>query len=250
MMDRLQGKVAIVTGAGQGIGRAMALGLAGEGAAVVIAERHHERGQAVEQEIHQADGNALAVQTDVSDEASVAHMMAACLEQFGRVDVLVNNAGIFPVSSVEEMPEEMWDEVIGTVLVGNFLCSRAVVPHLIAQRSGRIISVSSEMAFLGAAGGAHYAAAKAGLIGFIKSLALELAPYGITANAIAPGLTDTALPRARRDDAYFEARADEIPLGRVGQPEDLVGPTIFLASDSARFITGQTLLVNGGNVRW
>ena len=249
-MDRLQGKVAIVTGAGQGIGRALALGLAREGAAVVIAELHDDRGAAVEREIHQADGDALAVQTDVSDESSVDHMVARCLARFGRVDILVNNAGIFPVSSVEEMPEEMWDQVLGTVLVGNFLCSRAVAPHLIAQRSGRVISIASELAVQGVVNGAHYAAAKAGIIGFIKTLALELAPFGVTANALAPGLTDTALPRARRDDAYFEARAKEIPLGRVGQPEDLVGPTLFLASDAARFITGQTVLVNGGQVRW
>ena len=188
-MDRLAGRVAIVTGAGQGIGRAIALGFAREGAAVVIAELNHENGQAVEREIHDADGNALAVQTDVANEQSVERMVAACLDRFGRVDILVNNAGIYPRSSVEGISEEEWDRVIGTILVGNFLCSRAVAERYMAQRSGRIISLASGRALEGAPDGAHYAAAKAGVIGFIRSLALEMAPYGVTANTLVPGVT-------------------------------------------------------------
>jgi NAD(P)-dependent dehydrogenase (short-subunit alcohol dehydrogenase family) len=249
-VERLQGRVAIVTGAGQGIGRAIARGFAREGAAVVIAELNREQGQAVEQEIRDLDQEALAIQTDVSDEGSVQRMIDSAMQRFGRLDILVNNAGIYPTSPVEAMAEEEWDRVIGTNLVGGFLCTQAVVPHLIAQRSGRIISVSSGRALEGAQHGAHYAATKAGIIGFIKSLALEVAPYGITANVLLPGVTDTAQPRGHLSEEALYARAAEVPLGRISQPEDLVGPTIFLASDAARFVTGQTVVVNGGAIRW
>jgi len=242
--------VAIVTGAGQGIGRAIALGFAGEGAAVVIAELNYERGLEVEREIRETDEEALAVETDVSNETSVERMVSSALERFGHLDILVNNAGIYPTSTVEEMAEEEWDQVIGTNLVGSFLCSRAVVPHLIAQRSGRIISVSSGRALEGARDAAHYAASKAGLIGFIKSLALELAPYGGTANALLPGVTDTAQPRGHMTEEELFARASDVPLGRIGQTEDMVGPALFLASHAGRFVTGQTVLVNGGAIRW
>ena len=249
-MARLNEQVAIITGAGRGIGRALALGMAREGAAIVIAEIDPASGQAVEREIHQADGQALAVQTDVSNDESVAAMMSICLDRFGRVDVLVNNAGIFPTSPVEEMAEEEWDHVIGTNLVGTFLCSRAVVPHLIAQRSGRIISLASGRGLEGAKNGAHYAASKAGIIGLTKALALELAPHGVTANVLCPGVTDTAQPRGHMTEEELYARAATIPLGRIGQPDDLVAPAVFLASDAARFVTGQTVVVNGGAIRW
>jgi 3-oxoacyl-[acyl-carrier protein] reductase len=242
--------VAIVTGAGQGIGRAIALGFASEGAAVVIAELNHERAQAVVQEIQDIEEEALAVATDVSNEASVERMVSSALERFGHLDILVNNAGIYPTSTVEEMAEEEWDQVIGTNLVGSFLCSRAVVPRLIAQRSGRVISVSSGRALEGARDAAHYAASKAGLIGFIKSLALELAPFGVTANVLLPGVTDTAQPRGHMTEEELFARAADVPLGRIGRTEDMVGPALFLASHAGRFVTGQTILVNGGAIRW
>jgi NAD(P)-dependent dehydrogenase (short-subunit alcohol dehydrogenase family) len=166
------------------------------------------------------------------------------------VDILVNNAGIFPTSPVEEMGEEEWDLVIGTNLVGAFLCARTVVPKFLDQGSGRIISLTSGRAFQGAKNGAHYAASKAGIIGFSKSLALELAPHGVTVNVICPGITDTAQPRGHQTEEQIYAQAQRIPLGRIGRPEDLVGPAVFLASDAAAFITGQTVLVNGGSIMW
>jgi NAD(P)-dependent dehydrogenase (short-subunit alcohol dehydrogenase family) len=148
------------------------------------------------------------------------------------------------------MAEAEWDRVIGTNLVGTFLCSRAVVPHLIAQQSGRIISLASGLGLEGARNGAHYAASKAGIIGFTKALALELAPYGVTANVLCPGVTDTAQPRGHMTEEQLYALAGAIPLGRIGQTEDLVGPALFWASDAARFVTGQTVLVTGGAIRW
>jgi len=249
-MGRLEKRIAIVTGAGQGIGRAIALAMAREGAALVIADLDEANAGAVGREIERVGGKASALYTDISNEGSVRGMIDHTLNEHGRVDILVNNAGIFPTSSVEEMAEEEWDRVIGTNLIGTFLCSRAVVSHLLTQRSGRIISLTSGRAFQGARHGAHYAASKAGIIAFSKSLALELAPYGITVNVICPGITDTAQPRGHQTEEQIYAQGQRIPLGRIGQPEDLAGLAIFLASDAAGFITGQTILVNGGGIMW
>jgi NAD(P)-dependent dehydrogenase (short-subunit alcohol dehydrogenase family) len=249
-MERLKERIAIVTGAGQGIGRALAMGLAREGAKVVIADIDANNATAVKEEIETGGGTAVALRTDVSDESSVQDMVADSLRQFGGVDILINNAGIFPVSSVEDMREEDWDRVIGTNLIGAFLCSRAVAATFLRQGSGRVISITSGRAFQGAKNAAHYASSKAGIIGFSKSLALELAPRHITVNVICPGITDTAQPRGHQSEEQIYAQAQKIPLGRIGQPEDLVGAAVFLASDAAAFITGQTLIVNGGSIMW
>ena len=249
-MERLKNRIAIITGAGQGIGRALALGLAREGAKVVIADINEETAASVSREVQAFGETALAIRTDVSNEESVEIMVDRCLREFGRIDILINNAGIFPISSVEEMPEEDWDRVIGTNLVGAFLCSRAVAGRFLQQGSGRVISITSGRAFQGARNAAHYASSKAGIIGFSKSLALELAPRQITVNVICPGITDTAQPRGHQSEEQIYAQAHKIPLGRIGQPEDLVGTAVFLASDAANFITGQTVIVNGGSIMW
>ncbi len=244
---RLREKVAIVTGAAQGIGRAIALGMGREGAKVVVADLQGARAQAVVNELKASGGEALAVEVDVSRESSVKSLVEQVLRRFGRVDILVNDAGIYLRSLVAEMKEEDWDRVIDTNLGGNFLCSRAVVPLMRAQKSGRIISISSRIAHHGAISGAHYAASKAGIIGFVKALARELGPDHITVNAICPGVADTAQPRAHQSETVLKEKLKENPLGHALTAEDLVGPILFLASDAASYITGQALNVNCGS---
>jgi 3-oxoacyl-[acyl-carrier protein] reductase len=250
IMTRLAGCVIIVTGAGQGIGKTLGVRMAREGALVVPAELHEENGIQVQKDIEEIGAKAITIATDVSSEQSVNSMVNQCLAEFGHIDALINDAGIYPTSSVEKMTEEEWDRVIETNLVSAFLCSKAVTPIMLAQRKGRIISITSEKAFQGAKNGAHYAASKAGIIGFTKALALELAPYGITVNAICPGVTDGVQIPGDRIEEELCAKGRQIPLGRIGRPEDLVGAAIFLASNAGRYVTGQTLLVNGGGIMW
>jgi 3-oxoacyl-[acyl-carrier protein] reductase len=242
--------VAIVTGAGQGIGRAIALGFATRDTSVVVADVRGSNASKVQDEILNTGKKALALEVDVSSEPSVKRMIQRTLEEFGTVDVLVNNAGIYPSTSIEQLTSQSWDQVIGTNLTGTFLCSRATVPVMLEKKKGRIINISSSTAFRGAKGGAHYAASKAGIIGFTKALALELAPSGITVNAVCPGLTDTAQPRGHMTEKELYSKKERIPLQRIAQPEDIVGPVLFLASDKASHITGQTFLVNGGDLMW
>jgi NAD(P)-dependent dehydrogenase (short-subunit alcohol dehydrogenase family) len=242
--------VAVITGAGQGIGRAIAIAFSMRDTRVVIADIDGPSASKVEQQIQNLGKKALAIEADVSSEQSVTLMIKRTLEEFGTIDVLVNNAGIYPSSSIEELTDQSWDRVIGTNLTGPFLCSRAAVPIMLEQKKGRIINLSSTTAFRGAQNAPHYAASKAGIIGFTKALALELAPSGITVNAICPGLTDTAQPRGHMTDQELYAKKDRVPLGRIAQPQDIVGPVLFLASDKARHITGQTVLVNGGDLMW
>ena len=243
---KLKDKVAIVTGAGQGIGRAIGLGFAREGASVVVADVNEQQAKAVATEIEKAGTPSLACQTDVSKVDSVEKLKVQVLQRFGRIDILVNNAGIYPVCPVTETTKELWDRVVDTNLGGNFICSRAVVPHMRSAKAGRIICVSSTVGYKGAKNGAHYAASKAGIIGFVKALAREVAPDGITVNAICPGITDTAQPRGHRSEEELLSQAQNIPMGRIGRPEDMVGPVVFLATDAASYITGQALMVTGG----
>ena len=243
---KLKDKVAIVTGAGQGIGRAFSLGLAREGAKVVVADINRQGAEAVAVEIERTGAQSLGCQTDVSKVDSVEKLKEDALQRFGRIDILVNNAGIYPVCPITEMTKELWDRVVDTNLGGNFICSRAVVPHMRSAKAGRIICVSSTVGYKGAKNGSHYAASKAGIIGFVKALAREVAQDGITVNAICPGITDTAQPRGHRSEEELFSAAQNIPVGRIGQPEDMVGPVVFLAGDGASYITGQALMVTGG----
>jgi 3-oxoacyl-[acyl-carrier protein] reductase len=247
----LANKTAIVTGAGQGIGRAVAKGLAEQGVSVVIAELDCENGQRVAKDIEGSGGAALAIPTDVSKEESVEAMVKEAQRAFKEVHILINNAALFPASSVAEMKISEWEQVIRTNLTGSFFCARAVMPGMKQRGAGRIINFTSGRALQGSKHGAHYAASKGGIIGFTKSLALELAPHGITVNSICPGAIDTPQPKAHvKNEAEFYAKAKKIPLGRVGQPEDLVGAVLFLASDWSSYVTGQMIVVNGGSIMW
>jgi len=226
----LEGRVALVTGAAQGIGQAIALGLAGLGATVVRADRTP------------ADG---VVQLDVSDARAVAEVVAG----LDRIDILVNNAGIFPRSPVLELAEEDWDRVLAVNLKGAFLCAQAAARRMRDQGAGgRIVNVTSGAAFVPTAQSAAYAASKAGLVALTRVLALELAPHRITVNAVAPGLTDTAQPRSYYSQADLDAIATRIPAGHIGQPDEIVPAVLFLCGDGAGYVTGHTLHVNGGLV--
>jgi len=243
MID-LSGRVALVTGASRGIGRATALALARQGARVVAAARG-DHAAAVAADIEVAGGQALAATVDVTDPASIEAMVTAAMERFGRVDVLVNNAGITRDRFMLRMKREDWDAVLATNLTAAFTCAQAVLRLMIKQRSGRIITISSVVGQAGNAGQANYAASKAGLIGLSKALALEVASRGITVNVVAPGLIETDMTRAISEGTH-ESWAGKIPIGRLGRPEDVADAVCFLASDEASYITGQVLAVNGG----
>jgi len=243
MID-LSGRVALVTGASRGIGRATALALARQGARVVAAARaDHAAGVAAD--IEAAGGEALALAVDVTDASSVDAMVSAVMDRFGRVDVLVSNAGITRDQLLLRMSREDWDAVLATNLTAAFTCAQAVLRPMVKQRAGRIITISSVVGQAGNAGQANYAASKAGLIGFAKALALEVASRGITVNVLAPGLIETDMTRALGEGAH-ESWAQKIPMGRLGRPEDVADAVCFLASDEASYITGQVLAVNGG----
>ena len=240
----LSGRVAIVTGASRGIGRAVARTLAAAGAAVVAGARG-DHAAAVVDEIATAGGQALAVPLDVTDEATIAAALAQAQAAFGKVDILVNNAGITRDQLMVRMKRDDWDAVIATNLTGAFACTHAVLRGMIKQRYGRIVTISSVVGQSGNAGQANYAASKAGLIGFSKALAREVASRNITVNVVAPGMIDTDMTRAITDAAHTDWAAS-IPLGRLGTPDDIAAAVCFLASDAASYITGHVLAVNGG----
>jgi 3-oxoacyl-[acyl-carrier protein] reductase len=244
---RLDDKVAVVTGAAQGIGRAIALGLGRERAKVVVADLQADKAKAVADELEALGTEGHPVEVNVANESSVKRLASETFARFGRVDILVNDAGIYLKSPVVEMTEELWDRTIAVNLGGNFLCSRAFVPSMRKQRSGRILSIASGIAHYGAKEFAAYAAAKAAIIGFVKALARELGPDGITVNAICPGVANTAMPRTHRSEEELMARLRSNPLGHVLEPEDFAGPVLFLASDAASYITGQAINVNCGS---
>jgi len=245
---RLTGKVALVTGAQQGIGRAIALALAREGADVGV-NYLDDRGAAdkVVQEVRGAGRRTVLVQADVAQPASAQAMVEQVVGELGGIDVLVNNAGVYPRVPLLEMRESDWDLVLDVNLKGGFFCAQAAARAMIAAgRRGSIVNMASQ-AIRGAVRGVHYSASKGGVVAMTRAMALELAPHGIRVNAIAPGLTDTAQPRYGNTEAELAVMASAVPLGRMAQPADIAGIAVFLASDEAGHVTGQTLHVNGGS---
>jgi len=246
-MNQLENRIAVITGAGRGIGRAIALKFAAEGADVVCVSRTPENSEKVAAEIRALGRKAWAQAVDVADAAAVNAAAEKILAECGRVDILVNNAGVTRDNLLMRMSEAEWDAVLNTNLKGAFLFTKAFSRALIKQRSGRIINVASVIGLIGNAGQSNYAASKAGLIGFTKSVARELASRGITANVLAPGFIETDMTSGLKE----ELRADvlkQIPLGSFGQPDDIANAAVFLASPAARYITGQVLAVDGGMV--
>ena len=244
---RLAGKVALVTGAQQGIGKAIALAYGREGASVVV---NYLDSQAAAEEIaaqiRALGQRAMPIAGDVAQAADVRRMVEVG-ESLGGIDILVNNAGIFPRVEFLDMTEAQWDEVLNVNLKGTFLCTQAVAQKLVERgRGGAVINLASSAAFRSSPRGVHYVASKAGIVGVTRATALELAPYRVRVNAIAPGTTDTAQPRYGMSEEELQAAGRQVPLGRMGTPEDVADLAVFLASEEARHITGQTLHVNGG----
>ena len=244
----LDGKTALVTGASRGIGRAIAIRLASEGAAVAINYAGNVKAaEEVKAVIEAAGGRAMLVQADVADSTAVDAMIKAVIEAFGQIDILVNNAGITRDGLLMRMKEEDWNAVINTNLKGIFHCTKAVSKLMMKKRYGRIVNMASVVGLIGNAGQSNYAAAKAGVIGFSKSMARELASRGITVNMVAPGFIDTDMT-AVLPDKVREAMVADIPLGKIGTPENVADAVVFLVSDQASYITGQTINVDGGMV--
>ena len=244
---RLAGKIALITGGNTGIGRGVALAYADEGADVAIAWIAREPdARSLVTEIERRGRRGLAVRCDVTSEADVQALVRSVVERFGRLDVLVNNAGIQKAQPITEMSLDDWERMMAVHLRGAFLCSREAARVMIPQGSGRIILLSSQLAYIGRANYTAYSAAKGGLLTFTRALAQELAPHGILVNAIAPGLIDTGFDPL--PDATKRAHAASLPLRRLGMPEDLVGAFVFLAADDSRYFCGQTLHPNGGEI--
>jgi len=241
----ISGRVALVTGASQGIGRSCALKLASAGATVALAARNQEKLDELVREISRAGGKAATFTVDVSDEAQIRSACKAVITQFGKIDILVNNAGITRDQLVMRMKRSDWDAVLSTNLTSAYLCIQQVIGSMLKQRWGRIINIASVFGQMGQAGQANYAASKAGLIGLTMAIAREVGSRTITCNAVAPGLIETAMT-AGLGDEFKQNAVKQIPLGRVGSPEDVAHAVAYLASEEASYITGHVLNVNGG----
>ncbi len=243
----LEGKTAVVTGGASGIGKAIATTFAAEGARVAVCDLDRENAEKVAGEIRAAGGAARAYETDVSDWGNVAEVAKKVLEDLGAVNILVNNAGITRDNLIVRMSDKEWNDVLSVNLKGVFNVTKAFVPGMLRQRSGKVISISSVVGIMGNAGQANYAASKAGIIGLTKALAKELAPRGITVNAIAPGFIKTRMTEALTQD-QASALVQRIPLSRLGEPDDVAKGALFLASELSDYITGHVLIVDGGMV--
>jgi glucose 1-dehydrogenase len=246
---RLAGRNAIVTGAGSGIGRALAAGFAREGAGVVAADVDGAAAERTAAEIRDGGGRAIGIAVDVAERASVVAMLAAALAEYGQIQILASNAGVSGDHHFLELPDEEWDRVLGINLKGQYLCGQVVARHMAASGGGSIINTSSQLGEgVANPNRAHYLASKGGSRMLTRAMAVDLAPHRIRVNALAPGVTATNLTRGRLDaDADYRRWAlERIPLGRFGQPDDLIGAAVFLASDDSAYVTGTTLVVDGG----
>ena len=241
----LTGQVALVTGAAQGIGRAIALLLARNGADIIVSDVNLEKAEETAKEIEETGQRAMAIKVDVAHSEEVERMVQTILERFGHIDILVNNAGIARDKLILRMTEEDWDAVLNVNLKGTFNCTKAVVRHMSKQRSGKIVSIASVVGEMGNVGQANYSASKAGVIGFTKTIAREFAQRGININAIAPGYIETPMTDVLPEKAK-EGLRQLIPMNRLGRPEDVAEAVLFLVSETSSYITGQVLNVNGG----
>ncbi|MGV9253917.1 SDR family NAD(P)-dependent oxidoreductase [Streptomyces sp. NPDC003697] len=246
-MTDLRGKVAIVTGAGRGLGRSMAQALVEAGAAVTVAARTTTELDSFVDEVKAAGGQALACPTDITDEASVESMVEATVETFGRIDILVNNSGIVATTPLLDQPADEWDRVLATNLRGTYLATRAAGRHLVAQGAGKVINIASNFALQGVANHAAYSASKAGVIGFTRSMAMEWAKAGVQVNAIAPGYFATPLNAELREDAETLTKVVRaIPARRMGEPDELKPWLLLLAGSASDFMTGEVIVIDGG----
>jgi len=241
----LKGKVALVTGGAQGIGKAVALMLARHGADVVVADVNLEKAAETAKEVEATGRGAMAVNVDVTRLSDVENMVESAIGRFGRIDILINNAGIARDKLILRMTEEDWDAVLDVNLKGTFNCTKAVIKHMSKQRSGKIVNIASVVGEMGNAGQANYSASKAGVIGLTKTIAREFSQRGINVNAIAPGYIQTPMTDVLPDKAKEELKR-MIPMERLGQPEDVAYAVLFLVSDASSYVTGQVLNVNGG----
>ncbi len=248
---KLKGRTALVTGAGQGIGRAIARGLAAEGAAVAVLDVAGDHAEQVRDEIAALGSTAIALTADVTRRATVVRAVEETLARLGGIDILVNNAGWDRLQPFLESEEETWDRIIAVNFKGVLYTCKAVLPHMVERRSGKVINIASDAGRAGSSGEAVYAGSKGAIIAFSKTIAREMARSGITVNVVCPGLTDTALlqgirAESARNDRIIEAVTRAIPLGRIGTPDDVAGAVVYLASPEADYVTGQTLSVSGG----
>ncbi|MAG85070.1 2-hydroxycyclohexanecarboxyl-CoA dehydrogenase [Candidatus Poribacteria bacterium] len=246
--NKLCNQVAIVTGAGQGMGAAIANLIAEEGGQVVVSDINEEKALIIAEEIRQKNNQVLAVRADVTKEKDVRILVATTIEHYGTISILVNNAGILYPTRIEQITKSEWDQVLDVNLNGTFLCSQAVLETMKKNGFGRIVNISSSAGrSVSTLGGAHYTAAKAGVLGFTRALAKEVAPFGITVNAICPGLIDTEMVRAECTPEQISAYEVSFPISRLGQPYEIAQLVLFLTTDAA-YITGASIDINGGDL--